>query len=858
MQRWWFLEENGEAKGTSSSTSQKTESSVKKPKQPTPAGDRRYTFRVLVTYDLLKDETIAITGSCDSLGNWDPEQCVQLHPENGKLILHYCSTNITVSIQSKYFATFVYTPGRFSVPQNLAPKLTIPIRNQPPATSRISGPPESPRQESDPFNPPMHSCLSVPAVPNGVLHASPLFSDSLATASTSDKETTEQTNHLIVYRATNMQSSSTQRYAKIFNSQNTHGDRNIWRLATELPRDASVKYRYLICSVDPTSGNVHVRRFETHIVPRQVPIDLADEEVPTSQVQPKIDTLGDIDGNIKLDKGWLTTETIMQFKFFDNPFSVKERIKNRLLYVKITTMNLRINAETQNLSSLLEESLSSDTRENGAESMTTYSFTEVTSLRNPNVGYEQQSQFGCPYHKDDFLIYNVTVAEPENVAYLVDLYTYSSKSKEDEPPYHLGYHYILPNFLKKSEGVLELPVTCASKHRPLGMMRIEYLKVTPLLPSRCTLERSYIRYWNKRWTGLDVGHRGSGTSFKASDGNVIRENTIASLKKAVAHGADMVEFDVQLSKDLVPVIYHDFDIYVSLKRKTTLETNDMLELPMRELTLEQLRNLKVYHVVEGRNREAKFFDEDLEEHQPFPQLSEALDQIDPHCGFNIEIKWSQKLKDGRMESELTFDTNVYVDCILRVVLEKAGNRRIVFSCFDADICTMLRLKQNLYPVMFLTLGVTSRYPSYHDPRCNSIEMAVRNAYATELLGIVAHTEDLLRDQTQVNLATEKGLIIFCWGDDNNCKDTIKHLKSLGIHAIIYDKMDIFSDKAVKESVFLVGARESQAALLQQINIENRYEQTNQHEFLNEKDVRLSLDKAASSTEATLSTSTPSI
>uniref|UniRef100_A0A182Q6P8 GP-PDE domain-containing protein n=1 Tax=Anopheles farauti TaxID=69004 RepID=A0A182Q6P8_9DIPT len=719
MQRWWFLEENGEAKDPSSGA-QRVDPTAKKPKQPTPAGDRRYTFRVLVTYDLLKDETIAITGSCEALGNWDPEQCVQLRPE-------------------------------------------------------------------------------------------------------------------------------------------TEGDGNIWRLETELPRDVSVKYRYLICSVDPTSGNVHVRRFETHIVPRQVPIDLADDEdtgAGKHRGQPKIDTLGDIDGNIKLDKGWLTTETIVQFKFFDNPFSVKERIKNRLLYVKITTMNLRINAESQNLSALLEESLSSDTRENGTESTTTYSFTEVASLRNPTACYEQQSQFGCPYHKDDFLIFNVTVAEPENVAYLVDLYTYSSKSKEDEPPYHLGYHYILPNFLKKSEGVLELPVTCASKHRPLGMMRIEYLKVTPLLPARCNLERSYIRYWNKRWTGLDVGHRGSGTSFKTSDGNVIRENTIASLKKAVAHGADMVEFDVQLSKDLVPVIYHDFDIYVSLKRKTTLDTNDMLELPMRELTLEQLRNMKVYHVVEGRNREAKFFDEDLEEHQPFPQLAEALELIDPHCGFNIEIKWSQKLKDGRMESEMVFDSNLYVDCILRVVLEKAGNRRIVFSCFDADICTLLRLKQNLYPVMFLTLGVTSRYPSYHDPRCNSIEMAVRNAYATELLGIVAHTEDLLRDQTQVNLATDKGLIIFCWGDDNNCKDTIKHLKSLGIHAIIYDKMDIYSDKAIKESVFLVGARESQAALLQQINIENRYEHTNQHEFLNDKDVRLSLDKA--STSSALSTSTPSI
>lgn len=94
-----------------------------------------------------------------------------------------------------------------------------------------------------------------------------------------------------------------------------------------------------------------------------------------------------------------------------------------------------------------------------------------------------------------------------------------------------------------------------------------------------------------------------------SGGGTIRENTIASLKKASESGADFVEFDVQLSKDLHPVIYHDFHVYVSLKKKATLDDNDMMELPVRDLTLEQLKNLKVYHVVEGRNREPKFFDE---------------------------------------------------------------------------------------------------------------------------------------------------------------------------------------------------------------------------------------------------------
>lgn len=63
---------------------------------------------------------------------------------------------------------------------------------------------------------------------------------------------------------------------------------------------------------------------------------------------------------------------------------------------------------------------------------------------------------------------------------------------------------------------------------------------------------------------------------------------------------------------------------------------------------------------------------------------------------------------------------------------------------------MLRLKQNTYPVMFLTQGVTIRYPSYHDLRCNSIPAAIYHSLSSSLLGIVVHTEDLLRDSTQVN------------------------------------------------------------------------------------------------------------
>lgn len=49
----------------------------------------------------------------------------------------------------------------------------------------------------------------------------------------------------------------------------------------------------------------------------------------------------------------------------------------------------------------------------------------------------------------------------------------------------------------------------------------------------------------------------------------------------------------------------------------------------------------------------------------------------------------------------------------------------------------------------------------------------------------------------MKLASDLGLIVFCWGDDNNSPDTIRYMKTLGIHGIIYDKMDTLSTKKVR-------------------------------------------------------------
>ena len=89
---------------------------------------------------------------------------------------------------------------------------------------------------------------------------------------------------------------------------------------------------------------------------------------------------------------------------------------------------------------------------------------------------------------------------------------------------------------------------------------------------------------------------------------------------------------------------------------------------------------------------------------------------------------------------------------MKPVLMYGGSRKIIFSCFHPDICTMqvlfpiscrsifsqfifhrMRMKQNKYPVMFLTQGITKRFAEYHEPRTHNIPMAVHFARSIGIL-----------------------------------------------------------------------------------------------------------------------------
>lgn len=113
---------------------------------------------------------------------------------------------------------------------------------------------------------------------------------------------------------------------------------------------------------------------------------------------------------------------------------------------------------------------------------------------------------------------------------------------------------------------------------------------------------------------LIIAHRGaSGLS---------PENTLASVKKALDIGVDMIEVDVHLTKDSVPVVIHDR----SLKRTTSINKK------VNELTSKEIKQLSA----------GSWFNNDFKD-EKIPLLSEVITLVNNRCKLLIEIKNGSKV-----------------------------------------------------------------------------------------------------------------------------------------------------------------------------------------------------------------------
>lgn len=277
---------------------------------------------------------------------------------------------------------------------------------------------------------------------------------------------------------------------------------DLWWKTIRVPNTCDILYRYGKCILNEAyPKDITIYEWETHQQPR-----ILQETV----LHPYVDTYGYHNGKQLVSSGWLTVTTLLQFQFMNNPLKLKSCLAKRIMSIKVTPVKLSFGTEMHADDSSHSMDIS------GAASGV---LVDVSTLSNdPSICVmKPQEQFGRDYNLDDVLLINVTAPDITALAYLVDFYCSSSRGVPDDPPCHVGYTYVLPNMFKSSEGTMDLPVTCNVKHRPLGTVNIGYLIVKPMGEQLSNLKESFAKYWNPSWTGLEVGHRGLGASFKTKE-----------------------------------------------------------------------------------------------------------------------------------------------------------------------------------------------------------------------------------------------------------------------------------------------------------------------------------------------------
>tara|TARA_R110000868_G_scaffold1211_2_gene9323 strand:+ start:44545 stop:45384 length:840 start_codon:yes stop_codon:yes gene_type:complete len=138
------------------------------------------------------------------------------------------------------------------------------------------------------------------------------------------------------------------------------------------------------------------------------------------------------------------------------------------------------------------------------------------------------------------------------------------------------------------------------------------------------------------------------------------ENTHSAFKLAIEMEAEMIELDISLTKDGIPVVVHD----------ETVDRTTSASGLVSSFTLKELKELET-----GAWFNEKFIGE------PFPTLEEVLTYTKDKIAVNIEVK---------TEAVTDFPIGGIVEKALKIVNEAGVSDQVIFSSFDYRVMEHLQ------------------------------------------------------------------------------------------------------------------------------------------------------------------------
>jgi len=241
-------------------------------------------------------------------------------------------------------------------------------------------------------------------------------------------------------------------------------------------------------------------------------------------------------------------------------------------------------------------------------------------------------------------------------------------------------------------------------------------------------------------TPLIIGHRGASA--------VAPENTLAAFSRALADGADGVEFDVRLSRDRVPVVIHD----ASLKRTGKI---DRLVASLDAAELQQCNVSSWFRGINGGNKQ---------DTGTVPLLAQVLELFQPtNALLYLEMKADEA------------DATALLKAVVREILNARLPDRVVVSSFDLNAVALVKECDAAISTAALFEPRLSR-PISTIRRRQMIELALEHG-ANE----IALHHSLVSDRV-IQKAKSAGLPVVVWTVD--ARKWIPLARRLGLKALI--------------------------------------------------------------------------
>lgn len=239
---------------------------------------------------------------------------------------------------------------------------------------------------------------------------------------------------------------------------------------------------------------------------------------------------------------------------------------------------------------------------------------------------------------------------------------------------------------------------------------------------------------------VNIAHRGHAKSL---------ENTLKSFHESIDIGGQMLELDVRLSKDGIPIVFHDN----TLRRVTGRRSGSISSRTSSFLT--QL---------------------DLGDGQRICTLELALQELAPRVPINVEMKFNH----------LNYRPLVYAVC---EVIERLGVRDVLVSSFFHQSLEILNREWPYIPTAPLFGGATGE-PHIDDlKRLSRARRYWRNTLPFD--GPAAVVKHTMIDRSLVKSFSARKLSLLCYTVDE--AEEMNRLIDLGIDGIITNRPDILKE-----------------------------------------------------------------